>query len=326
MTTLREKLKVKSTEFFRIISLIALLINSLFFFQEIYFKNLLFIFIFSFGLVCLIEFLIYKKWNVAIDDALKLVYYSFILSFIIPQNIPVNSVWMASLLMSGVFYLQIKSKKCFISPPLIALSYILFTFYSNFYFPQFSMMLERHSNLFPDVITSSTPYTQYFKSGEAYGFQQIFSGFIMGTPSEIFLFSTLCGLFLLIAHSIISYRIVFTALITYSVSISVAHFFKIQIYDNSIIQSIPYYLIISPTIFSIIFLLDDGFISPETKNGKFIYGFLFGILSLVLKKITNSASYDAYLIIILALVIKIPEYLKLKKNKQENSDINNAVI
>jgi len=314
---IKETLKTESPNNYRILAILPVVMNSIIFFQMAYLIPLAYIFGFSFGIMLLLEFLLYKKWTLLIKDSLILIFHSFVLSLIIPQNIPANSVWISAMLMSGAFYIQIKSGYKLFSPPLIGFIYILFMFNSNFYFPQVSNVLERYSNVFPDVMSSSTPYTQYFKNGVEYEARQIFAGIIMGTPSEIFIFSILIGFYLLAIRFIISFRIVITAILSYIAAAAIVYLFKIHAYDKMTIQSLWYFLLITPAIFTLTFLIDDGFITPSTNKGKFFYGALFGLLSLSLKVIFGIASCDAYLILLLLPIIKIPELIILKKNKTQ---------
>jgi len=304
---IKEALKADNPENYRLLAIMPLIASSIIFFQTEIAFNAISVYASSLIIFEILNIVLLKRWQMKYIEAVKLIFYSSVFFLMIPIGIPLFSVIIGSIVMSVAFFIQENTGKKIFTPPLTGWLYI-FIFYSFFFVnPKPSNMLSKYLEFFPDIITSATPFTQYFQNKTIFPFRQSILGFVLGTPAEIFSFSILIGLYLLLARFIISYHIIISAFFSYIIAAIIVVLFKIPIENNIPMPSIQYFVTCGAFFFSLAFLIDDGFAVPITLKGKIIYGILFGLLSIAFKTIFAVASMDVFILFALPSIIKFFE-------------------
>lgn len=129
-------------------------------------------------------------------------------------------------------------------------------------------------------------------------------GLIPGSIGETSLIAILLGAFILIATGVASFRIMISVFAGGFITISLLHFFVKS--SNGLINLPPYYhLALGGFAFGAVFMATDPVSSAATKIGKYIYGFLIGALT-ILVRVYNEAYSEGMMLAIIFMNLFAP--------------------
>jgi len=245
--------------------------------------------------------------------------YSFIpglfLSLLLPINTPI-----IYLIFGGIISI-IVGKMLFggfgqniFNPALIGYLFIMNSYSSKFTF------LNSYE---VDTITSATPLSNlnlvneitYDTVVKPFGsLFDFFIGTIPGSIGETSALLCIVGLIYLICKKIIKWRIP----ITY---ISTVFILTLLIgINNDIGLWYPFFQILSGgLLFGAVFMATDPVTSPTTKNGQIIYGILLGILTVIIRHLTNNPEGVCISILTMNMLVFVVEKISVNISSKKNS-------
>jgi len=164
-----------------------------------------------------------------------------------------------------------------------------------------------------DKVWVSDAYTTDAISGEtilgslaanesvSYGIMDMFNGIIPGSISETSVLMILIGALVLIVTGVGSWRIIVSGFIGAAV---MAFLFEIW-GANSLMQFGLNHLLVGGLAFGIVFMATDPVTGAQTNRGKWIYGFLIGFLSILIR-VFNPAYPEGVMLAILLMNVFAP--------------------
>ena len=163
-----------------------------------------------------------------------------------------------------------------------------------------------------DGITTATPLT-VLKNGGKVDLLSMFLGNEAGTIGETSAAALLLGAVYLLLRKVISLRIPFFYILTFSVCIMIYAIAgeEMELYDAAVF--LAEHLCGGGLILGAFFMATDYSTSPITKNGKVIFGIILGFLTFVLRIYGGSAEGVSYAIIISNLLVPIIEMMTRPK-------------
>ena len=144
-------------------------------------------------------------------------------------------------------------------------------------------------------------------SGLSDSFMQSFWGFIPGSFGETSAFAILIGAFILIWTGIGSWRIMLSGVIGGAVMGMIFNFMGPQFFPDNLYLQVPWWqqLVLGGFMFGIVFMATDPVTAAQTFRGKWIYGFLIGILSIMIR-VVNPAYPEGVMMAILFMNVMAP--------------------
>lgn len=134
---------------------------------------------------------------------------------------------------------------------------------------------------------------------QGYTFWDMFWGFIPGSAGETSAFCCLLGAAVLLVTGIASWRTIFAGVIGLLAASAMMMFFGGM--DHGLFSLPPHYhLVMGGFAFGLVFMATDPVSSPETDRGKWIYGFLIGFVT-VLVRAVNPAYPEGMMLAVLLL-------------------------
>ncbi len=168
-----------------------------------------------------------------------------------------------------------------------------------------------------DGFSKATPLGQVAAGGMqnlSYSFFDSVTGFIPGSMGETSVIACLIGAFILIVSGIGSWRIMFSAVVGLVFVTSIFYFTGSE--TNPMFSLSPFWhLVLGGFAFGTIFMATDPVSAAMTQNGRYIYGFLIGLLT-GLVRVVNPAYPEGMMLAILFGNIFAPviDYFVLKGN------------
>jgi Na+-translocating ferredoxin:NAD+ oxidoreductase RnfD subunit len=284
---------------FKLLALLPVLIMSLIFFADK--LPLLYLIMFVSGLTFYfgLKFLFKFQEPVFKTDTL-LIYYILVLGLIFPVNVNFVFYIYAVIILVFSYLIQKKFDIKIINPVILSWIIIFILSKNSFVFPEPSLIISEYSKKIPELITSATNFDLYFKYDKLLDFRRVLYGFGLGTPAELFHFAILTGLFLLVFTRTISYSILFPNLIVYIIGVYIFKLTGFKIMGKEIPNTL-YFIFSGPYLFVTVFLLDDLFSISGNKILKLIYGFIFGLLNIILIYFLKTPVVCGYILVILPL-------------------------
>ncbi len=132
-----------------------------------------------------------------------------------------------------------------------------------------------------------------------YSWSNMFMGLVPGSISETSGLMILIGAFLLIISKIGSWRIMLSAFIGLVVTAFITNIFAG--YSSNTMLSLPphYHLVMGGFLFGVVFMATDPVSAAHTNTGRWIYGFLIGMLTVVVRSINPAYPEGTMLAILL---------------------------
>lgn len=133
-----------------------------------------------------------------------------------------------------------------------------------------------------------------------YSIMDMFVGFIPGSIGETSTFAILIGAFILIVSSVASWRIIFSGFLG-----AVAMSLLFMVWGaNPLMDFGLKHLLVGGFAFGLVFMATDPVSAAQTNTGKWIYGFLIGFLSILLRVLNGFP--EAVMLVILLLNVFAP--------------------
>ncbi|MDX2305938.1 MAG: NADH:ubiquinone reductase (Na(+)-transporting) subunit B [Microscillaceae bacterium] len=152
--------------------------------------------------------------------------------------------------------------------------------------------------------------------GDFFSFQNLFIGNIPGSIGETSTLMVLIGAIILIVTGVGSWKIIVSGFLgAYLMGL----LFNILPNDNNAFMALPahYHLVMGGLAFGIVFMATDPVSASQTEFGKWIYGFLIGALT-VLIRVFNPAYPEGIMLAVLLMNVFAPliDYFVVEANKQ----------
>jgi Na+-transporting NADH:ubiquinone oxidoreductase subunit B len=165
-----------------------------------------------------------------------------------------------------------------------------------------------------DVVNSLSSAGTAFVGGDFFSFSNMFFGFIPGSIGETSTLMALIGALILIYTGVGSWKIIVGV---FGASYLTALMFN-AIGANEFMQMpAHYHLVIGGLAFGAVFMATDPVTAAQTERGKWIYGILIGVLTIVIR-VFNPAYPEGIMLAILLMNVFAPliDFYVVKGNKQ----------
>ena len=160
-----------------------------------------------------------------------------------------------------------------------------------------------------DAYSGATPLGQIASStdggvqllnvaGEPLTFWDTFIGLIPGSWGETSTLFILVGAAILLLTGIASWRIIASAVVGGLVMSSVAHYFATPLYPATLIDPVQQ-LCLGGFAFAVVFMATDPVTACRTNVGKYIYGFMIGVMAIVIRCYNTGYPEGAMLAVLL---------------------------
>lgn len=184
-----------------------------------------------------------------------------------------------------------------------------------------AVVVDGYSGATPLAVAAATedPQTviEAFKGewmADLYSFKSMFFGFIPGSIGETSVLMSLIGAFILLAAGVASWKIMISV---FAGSYIMGWIFNF--WGATPFMEMPphYHLVMGGLAFGAVYMATDPVTAAQTERGKWIYGFLIGILT-VLIRVFNPAYPEGIMLAILLMNVFAPliDFYILKANKK----------
>lgn len=163
-------------------------------------------------------------------------------------------------------------------------------------------------NTLPDTFTGATPLGQVATatgevaltnlSNGAISLWDMFIGLIPGSFGETSTLCILIGAVILLATGIASWRVMFSVFAGGAVMALIANTFATPTYPGSML-GIGEHLCLGGFAFAAVFMATDPVTAARTNTGKYIYGFLIGVIAIIIRIYNNGYPEGAMLAVLL---------------------------
>ncbi len=134
--------------------------------------------------------------------------------------------------------------------------------------------------------------------GEPLSYWDAFIGLIPGSVGETSVIAILIGAVILLATGIASWRIMVSVFAGGFLMGLVAHYFQTPLYPVSMLDAVQQ-LTLGGFAFGAVFMATDPVTAARTNAGKYIYGFLIGVIAILIRTYNNGYPEGAMLAILL---------------------------
>jgi Na+-transporting NADH:ubiquinone oxidoreductase subunit B len=187
------------------------------------------------------------------------------------------------------------------------------------------------ANAQSSVIESLTSATaNWVGAVDIYSMENLFLGMIPGSIGETSVLMALIGAVILLITGVASWRIMLSAVVGALLMGAIASFFGGSMspadYPESeaiqkmiVFMQLPayYHLLIGGFAFGVVFMATDPVSAAQTSTGKWIYGFLIGVLTIIIR-VFNPAYPEGIMLAILLMNVFAPliDYYVVESNKK----------
>ena len=157
-------------------------------------------------------------------------------------------------------------------------------------------------------------YSEAINQTEFYSFQNMFLGAIPGSIGETSTLMCLIGAFILIFTGVGSWRIMLSVFLG---AYCMGFLFNLIGSNEFMLISPEYHFVFGGLAFGAVFMATDPVTAAQTETGKWIYGFMIGILTVVIR-IFNPAYPEGIMLAILFMNVFAPliDFYIVKENKK----------
>ena len=170
------------------------------------------------------------------------------------------------------------------------------------------------SSIDGEVVTTALSSHNASLADNLYSFANMFFGFIPGSIGETSTLMVLIGAAILILTGVGSWKIMASAFAGTYVMGLVMNLMAVNEY-----MALPahYHLILGGVAFGIVFMATDPVTASHTETGKWIYGFLIGVLTVIIR-VTNPAYPEGIMLAVLFMNVFAPliDFYVVKANKK----------
>ncbi|AEL25743.1 NADH:ubiquinone reductase (Na(+)-transporting) subunit B [Cyclobacterium marinum] len=147
-----------------------------------------------------------------------------------------------------------------------------------------------------------------------FSFQNLFMGFIPGSIGETSTLMVLIGAAILIFTGVGSWKIIFSG---FAGAYLMAVVMQALAVNEFMAMPAHYHLVMGGVAFGIVFMATDPVSAAQTESGKWIYGLLIGVLTIIIR-VTNPAYPEGIMLAVLFMNVFAPliDYYVVKANKK----------
>lgn len=147
-----------------------------------------------------------------------------------------------------------------------------------------------------------------------YEFSNMFFGFIPGCVGETSTLMCLLGALILIATGVGSWKIMFSVFVG---AYATGYLFNLIGANEFMLMPAHYHLVMGGLAFGAVFMATDPVTATQTERGKWIYGFLIGVLTIIIR-VFNPAYPEGIMLAILLMNVFAPliDYYVVQANKK----------
>lgn len=262
---------------------------------------------------CFVEWIFIRKTSKKITEAVIVT--AILYTLILPPNVPylVAIIGIAFGVLFGKMVFGGFGKNPF-NPALVGRAFI----YVNF--PRVMTMewvtpskgiLGNLTKFSVDTISQSTPLLDFRSTGEMLSLKDIFLGNIAGSIGETSALLIILGGIYLLATKTASKETVIGVLLSFIVTSGGLYLMGLEQIPNPL-----YGMLTGGLLFGAFFMATDPISSPKTKEGKYIYGAIIGIVTVIIRGFALFAGGMMFAILIgNTFAPLIDELVKMSKNK-----------
>jgi Na+-transporting NADH:ubiquinone oxidoreductase subunit B len=147
-----------------------------------------------------------------------------------------------------------------------------------------------------------------------FSFQNMFMGFIPGSIGETSTLMVLIGAAILLFTGVASWKIIVSA---FGGAYIMAAVLQLLAVNEFMAMPPHYHLVMGGIAFGIVFMATDPVSASQTESGKWIYGLLIGVLTIIIR-VTNPAYPEGIMLAVLFMNVFAPliDYYVVKANKK----------
>lgn len=221
---------------------------------------------------------------------------------LIPLIVPINTpLWMIAI---AVAFSVILAKEAFggtgmniWNPALVARAFLFFAYPSKMSGDEVWVRIGNDADKLVDGFSGATPLGNAMSGNINYSVADAFWGFIPGSIGETSAFAILIGAAILIITGIGSWKIMLSTVIGALATGLIINAFAVNPF-----MEIPFWhhLILGGFAFGAVFMATDPVSAAQTNKGKWIYGFLIGVLAIIIR-VLNPAYPEGMMLAILLM-------------------------
>lgn len=149
---------------------------------------------------------------------------------------------------------------------------------------------------------------------DMFGFANMFFGFIPGSIGETSTLMVLLGAAILLFTGVASWKIMVSA---FGGAYIMAAVMQLLAVNEYMAMPAHYHLVMGGIAFGIVFMATDPVSAAQTESGKWIYGLLIGVLTIIIR-VTNPAYPEGIMLAVLFMNVFAPliDYYVVKANKK----------
>jgi len=245
---------------------------------------------------------------------------------VLPPTIPLWQVAVASI------FAVVLAKEAFggtgmnvLNVALVARAFLYFAYPSDISGDQVWVFLGEHTVI--DGFSGATPLAlaaqtlesgqnvvQSFAGHDGFSFSNLFYGFIPGAIGETSVLMILIGAVILIATGVGSWKIIFSV---FGGAYLMALLLNLIGANQYMMMPAEYHLVIGGLAFGAVFMATDPVTASQTETGKWIYGFMIGVLTIIIR-VLNPAYPEGIMLAILFMNVFAPlvDYYVVAANKK----------
>ena len=170
------------------------------------------------------------------------------------------------------------------------------------------------STIEEEVVTQALSTHNAAISENMYSFWNMFMGYIPGSIGETSALMALIGAAILIVTGVGSWKIILSAFAgTYIMALGM----NLIGANEYMMMPAHYHLVMGGLAFGIVYMATDPVTASQTEMGKWIYGFLIGVLTVIIR-VTNPAYPEGIMLAVLFMNVFAPliDFYIVKANKQ----------
>lgn len=164
------------------------------------------------------------------------------------------------------------------------------------------------------TLESGQSVVQSFAAHGSYSFSNLFYGFIPGSIGETSVLMSLIGALILIVTGVGSWKIIVSV---FGGAYAMGLLLNVVGANQYMLMPAEYHLVLGGLAFGAVFMATDPVTATQTEIGKWIYGFLIGVLTVIIR-VLNPAYPEGIMLAILFMNVFAPliDYYVVAANKK----------
>ncbi|MPW25553.1 RnfABCDGE type electron transport complex subunit D [Alkalibaculum sp. M08DMB] len=169
-----------------------------------------------------------------------------------------------------------------------------------------------------DVVSEATPMILFNNTGELTDIYSLITGIVPGSIGETSMVLIVLGAIYLVYKKVASWQIMISSILGFLVTSTVLYYFT----DVTIANPI-YGMLLGGFLFGTVFMATDPISGARTKKGKWIYGSLIGIVTVLIRGLSLFHGGVMFAILIANIFVPIIDYFvnEASKAKKKNMEV-----